>query len=319
MIELALKFSAVVAVAWCVTRGVRPANAAAARGIWLVTVASPLLLPILTPALFLAVSPARVSVALAPPAMLAWLPDALTIIYLIGVTVLLARVAAGWRQASRIIRAARPLEAEEEARLRAIAGAPELRLAESDLEGPVTAGILFPVVLLPRGWRAMRKTLLAAILRHEAAHARRRDPAAALAASLVHALLWLTPAAAIAQRELLRFAELAADGAAAASMPGRDYAGALLGLANGRRQGGMLLLEARGSESSIARRVRLLLDDVEFGRPGPGRMRAAFAVMLAALVVAAGIRPASQATTSAEQIGALQDHAARHAARHAPH
>ena len=325
MIEIALKFSAVAAVAWAVTRGVRPANAAAARGIWLVTLASPLFLPLLTPAVFLRIAPARATLALAPPSQLAWLPGALTVVYVIGLLVLVARVGSGWWQAARIIRAARPLAEEEAARLRAIARAPGLRLAESTLDGPVTAGIFSPIVLLPRGWRALPETMLAAILRHEAAHARRRDPAAALFASLVHAALWLTPAATIARRELLRFAELAADGAAAASMPGCDYAGALLRLANGRRLGGMPLLEARGSESSIARRVRLVLDDEEFGRPGPARMRAAVAAILAALLIAACVRPAShvstpgQASTSVEDGGALYDHAARHAARHARH
>ena len=87
----------------------------------------------------------------------------------------------------------------------------------------------------------------------------------ALAGCLVHAAFWFTPAAALARRQCLHFAESAADASAAASMNAADYARALLHFAAARRMRGVPMLAAGGSESSIARRVRLLRDDLEFG------------------------------------------------------
>lgn len=326
MIEVALKFSVLVAVAWAFTRGVRPAGAATARAIWLGVLASPLLFPLLTPALFSSVVPGHVQVSSPLPVPPAWLPQAVAAVYLTVTIALLMKTAAGWLRASRIVRASRPLEAADAARLRALAGAPVLRLATADLDGPVTAGILRPLVLLPRDWSAQPEATLRAMLRHEAAHVRRRDPALALVGCLVHAALWFTPAAAVARREFLRCTEAAADAAAAAEIGASEYAEALLGLASARRMRGVPMLAAGGTESSIARRVRVLLDDLEFGPQSASRMRMAAVALAATLTLLAAVRvgDAASAPLADEPTVSAGDtltpaHALRHAIRHAGH
>ena len=312
MIEVALKFSVVVLVAWSVTRGIRPANAAAARGVWLLALASPLLFGLLTPIVFASVRPVPLLMTSAPVALPDWLPPALTMIYLAVALALLARTGAGWWRASRIVNASSPLADDDLTRVRELAGFPSMRAAESDLEGAVTAGVFSPLVLLPRDWRALPEVTLTAMLRHEAAHVRRRDPAMALAGCVVHAAFWFTPAAAIARRQCLRFAESAADASAAASMNAADYAAALLHFAAARRMRGVPMLAAGGSESSIARRVRLLLDDLEFGAQPAARVRAG----LAALVIAVALFSAFRIGTASPAAAHDFDHARRHAARH---
>jgi hypothetical protein len=105
-------------------------------------------------------------------------------------------------------------------------------LLSEDCPGPMTWGVLRPVILLPDAaldWPAER---LATVLRHELAHVRRRDGLAQALALIACALYWPNPLVWAAARALRRESELAADDAVIASgvLPS-DYAGQLLELA----------------------------------------------------------------------------------------
>ena len=105
-------------------------------------------------------------------------------------------------------------------------------LMSEDCPGPMTWGVLRPVIMLPDealDWPADR---LATVLRHELAHVRRRDGLAQALAVTACALYWPNPLVWGAARALRREAELAADDAViAAGVRPSDYAGQLLELA----------------------------------------------------------------------------------------
>ncbi|HEY4029409.1 MAG TPA: M56 family metallopeptidase [Caulobacteraceae bacterium] len=110
-------------------------------------------------------------------------------------------------------------------------------LVSEDCPGPMTWGVLRPVIMLPDealDWTADRLT---AVLRHEMAHVRRRDGLAQALALVACALYWPNPLVWRAARALRREAELAADDAVIASgVRPSDYAGQLLELASEWRE-----------------------------------------------------------------------------------
>src|SRR5262249_48114865 len=85
--------------------------------------------------------------------------------YLLGVFVMLGRVALGVCHARRLLaRAVRDGD----------------YLVHSRCVVPLTVGVLNPQVVLPADWSTWERRELAAVLAHEEAHARRRDPLVAL-------------------------------------------------------------------------------------------------------------------------------------------
>lgn len=82
----------------------------------------------------------------------------------------------------------------------------------ADVAGPLTWGVLRPVVLLPRapGWTAGERAM---VLAHERAHIARHDWLVHVLARAVCALLWFHPLAWLAWRRLAHAAEDAADDA----------------------------------------------------------------------------------------------------------
>jgi hypothetical protein len=101
---------------------------------------------------------------------------------------------------------------------------------ESDrVASPVTIGIVRPVIVLPSDWRVWDACKLEAVLAHEGAHIRRRDPAAQLLSALHRALLWFSPLSWFLHREMVCAAEEASDDAAVAAIRDRaTYAETLL-------------------------------------------------------------------------------------------
>jgi beta-lactamase regulating signal transducer with metallopeptidase domain len=106
-------------------------------------------------------------------------------------------------------------------------------LLAPECAGPMTWGVLRPVILLPDdalGWEASK---LEAALRHELAHVRRKDSMIQALALLACALYWPNPLVWRAAHALRREAEAAADDTVLASgMRPSDYAGLLLDLAS---------------------------------------------------------------------------------------
>jgi hypothetical protein len=105
-------------------------------------------------------------------------------------------------------------------------------LVSEECPGPMTWGVLRPVILLPDEALDWPPGKLAIVLRHEMAHVRRRDGLAQALALIACALYWPNPLVWAAARALRREAELAADDMVIASgVRPSDYAGQLLELA----------------------------------------------------------------------------------------
>jgi beta-lactamase regulating signal transducer with metallopeptidase domain len=154
----------------------------------------------------------------------------------------------------------RSTEAPPESFMLAAAQACELRFSE-DCPGPMTWGVIRPVILLP--WAALRwsPARREAVMRHELAHVRRRDGLMQALALLACALYWPNPMVWRAAQVLRREAEVAADDAViAAGVRPSDYASELLELARewrGQRQvfAGM----AMAAPAALTERVQSIL------------------------------------------------------------
>jgi TonB family protein len=153
---------------------------------------------------------------------------------------------------------------------------------------PMTWGILRPTIFMPPNaakWTEERRTM---VLLHELAHVRRADVATHLAARLALLLNWWNPLAWIAWREFLKERERATDDLVLhAGARASDYAGHLLDVARGMQSEPALawgaLAMARRSE--LESRLSAILDP-RVNRKSPGRA-AALAIALLAVAIAA--------------------------------
>ena len=173
-----------------------------------------------------------------------------------------ARHALRWRRGRRTLRA-----------LLALAGrldGPALRLHPAfggqhgklppvlEIDAPVSpllAGLLRPVLLLPRHVRALPPAQQQLIVAHELAHLRRRDHLWQHAGMLLQGLLWFVPAAQRCRQRLEWALELGCDRAVLAGRPPQDrrsYAAALLA---------QLALQARAAPDAAPA-------SLAFGSPG---------------------------------------------------
>jgi len=238
---------------------------------------------------------------------LAFLPAAGA--WLAGGVLLLVRFLIAALRCWRWTQSATPIDALDLASLPAASSGIAVR--ESDrIDSPVVVGWWRPCILLPRGWREWSLAKRAAVLAHEGAHIRRRDPLVSLLAELASGLYWFHPVSWFVRRRLGQLAELACDQTAAVETGDRfGYARALLEIAAANRSETWLRLAvamARGSE--IGPRVRALLD---LSRPLADRISwpALMLVLLVGLPAALGIglvRPTAAAQDAATQKAAPQ-------------
>jgi beta-lactamase regulating signal transducer with metallopeptidase domain len=182
--------------------------------------------------------------------------------WLLGVFRAMARLAAGALGLETLKRRSRPhaLASEDLPRLDAGPRACELRLSEGE-DGPLTWGIVRPVVLLPRAATAWPRERLQAVLLHELAHVRRRDSLSQLLALVACALYWPNPLIWLGARALRREAEIAADDTVLMlGMRPSDYAGALLRVASEAHGHAVSMAGvAMASSSSLEARVESVL------------------------------------------------------------
>jgi BlaR1 peptidase M56 len=169
-------------------------------------------------------------------------------------------------------------------------------IAESpDVATPVSVGLVSPLILLPADWRRWSADTLVAVLVHENAHVRRRDPLVGIVAVLNRAIFWFHPLAWWLENAVTSAAEEACDDEAVRALgnPGR-YAQVLLEMARAARHKGGCVTWAGsgvGGRTTVERRIRRLLGGGALGEP---RLRslAALAACATVIVAAAASRPA---------------------------
>jgi beta-lactamase regulating signal transducer with metallopeptidase domain len=166
----------------------------------------------------------------------------------------------------------------------------------------------------------MTDAALTAILRHEAAHVRRHDCAIALLCALLEAALWFHPAVWLAALQVRRLAEIACDAEAAGSMDGRQYASELLALAARwtRRRRPPYAMTA-GAGTSIAARLRLLLDELEHGRRRRRVLIPVATVALPVVLLTSGTIQFGDGGGNVTGIARHDSHMDRHDKRHQGH
>lgn len=232
-----------------------------------------------------------------------------------GALALLARLGAGVAAVVRVSRIGRPLRhgpAHATARrLSSEAGirAPRLLEVRDDLM-PMAWGVLRPTVALPASAANWSRARLEAVLRHEIAHLRRRDPLSQWLADLVCAVHWFNPLAWYAAARLRAERELACDDEvlAAGSRP-TDYAAELVGVARSLRARAPSPALPMARPSQLTARVEAALD------AGRRRTRVSERALAAALAVAlmiaapvAALAPGAEAAPveAAEHVPAME-------------
>ncbi len=138
--------------------------------------------------------------SIASPVSAPWTTTVPVWIYLLGVAILAARQAIGWLLSRRLVR--RSLH---------VSGC---AYESADVVVPLTACILKPVVILPAGWREWPPAIRHAVLSHEHAHIRRRDPLTRALSGAIRCLFWFHPLAWWLYRRVQTLAEMACDAAA---------------------------------------------------------------------------------------------------------
>ena len=206
-------------------------------------------------------------------------------VYLVVVAVMLLQLAGGWLTARRLALLATPIE---------LPGG--VIAAESNLlVSPMTIGITRPRIVLPVSWRTWPLQTRGAVLAHEAAHVRRRDPLVSFVARVNRCLFWFNPLAWWLERTLTANAEHTCDEAAVRAVgEPRRYADVLLEMADlVRRHHGRVNWQGVGVNGGglLGRRIdRILSGDAQRAVP---RWRTA-AVAVACTAVIAGVAACRQ-------------------------
>ncbi len=199
-------------------------------------------------------------------------PKLLLGLYLLGFSVLLARLTIGTARAHTLAR-------------RAVDRAG--RLTSASCAAPVTVGCLRPVVILPEHWLQWSPAEIEAVWTHELEHARRRDPLVQWLALFNRAVFWFHPVAWWLERKLSALAEEACDTAVLeCGHDPREYSECLLHMARSVMQAGARVNVGMAMPGSfLTQRIRKIL---EGGRaPRVSRARMACAVTACAAMSAA--------------------------------
>ncbi|HVW87749.1 MAG TPA: M56 family metallopeptidase [Bryobacteraceae bacterium] len=281
-------------LAWIATLALRNASAGVRHVIWTCAIAGALLLgplrwrvpqSVVSPVLPFAATPvlqveAQTTGAPIPLAIVAvW-------IWAFGAALVMIRLAISGARLGRIVRNA----------ARSGHAGPVPILASQRVPGPLIAGLFQPVILLPEHasrWNASRRR---AVLAHELAHIRRRDPLVLFIAHLATALYWFHPLCWLAAARLRAESERACDDAALRlGLLPSGYATHLLGIARAFNPQPAIPM---ATTSHLELRVKSILD------PFVNRHFAARGTWLAGLLVTAAIMaPLSTLTLHAQQAG----------------
>ncbi|MFT3774082.1 MAG: penicillin-binding transpeptidase domain-containing protein [Minicystis sp.] len=155
-------------------------------------------------------------------------------VWMIGVLVVLARLAVGIARARAMVRrsVAATAWAGAAARAERVTGIrADVRMTD-EVDAPAVTGVIAPVVLVPRAAEAWSEERRYAVLLHELAHVRQRDCLVQIVGQLACAVHWFDPLVWMAARRLRVERELAADDAVlAAGTRASSYAADLLAVA----------------------------------------------------------------------------------------
>jgi beta-lactamase regulating signal transducer with metallopeptidase domain len=180
-------------------------------------------------------------------------------LYLVGLTILLFRLALGTFQVHKLLRTAFVRNG---------------KLMHQRCSTPVTVGWLNPRVILPVDWSEWPDAKLNAILLHEQEHVRRRDPLTQWLALLNRAVFWFHPLAWWLERHLSGLAEEACDAVVlSGGHDPRDYSAYLVDLARSASRAGGRMPEAAMPMpgARLPQRIRHILDGVR--TPQVSRLR----------------------------------------------
>ena len=182
----------------------------------------------------------------AAPGWLGWLGRVLVALWLMGAGLGVARIllaARGlreWRAESRLLEIYRGVEVRELVRL----------------SGPVAAGVLRPMILVPGAWHGWSESERTMVRLHEHAHHQRRDPLWRLIGEVVVALHWYHPLVRWMQKRWIAQCEYACDARVLSNgVAAARYAGLLCDLASGGggRQPGLAMASREGLETRVLR------------------------------------------------------------------
>ncbi len=249
--DSALKATLILAMAWIAALLLHRASADLRHRVWLAAILAVAALPVL---LWLAPTALPVSALIVIPARLSMTAAAsqsassfgIAAIWAAGTLLVLLRLGAGTVRVARWTRTARRDD-----------GA----LYSGQARTPMTWGILHPVVLLPSSamtWAAEEREM---VIRHELAHIQRHDWLWQMFGSLVAAVFWFHPLVWLANAQLRREAERAADDRVLASgTVAADYAAQLVDIARRLRAGVPVGAVAMVRRPALENRVREILD-----------------------------------------------------------
>lgn len=193
----------------------------------------------------------------------------LAIIYLAGGGLLGLRLLLGLYLSRQWLRSSRSIALELWQHFdQVMAAGGEVQLEESDrTRVPLTTGILRTRLVLPLEWRTWSGEKLEAVLAHELAHARRRDPLISLIAAINKCIFWFHPLSWWLERRLALLAEHAADDSAlAASRDPQSYARMVLEFASTLQQRRRLIWHDAAANRAamagplVARRIRRIMN-----------------------------------------------------------
>jgi len=219
--------------------------------------------------------------------------------YVMGTVLLVARVFAGTRLTTRVLRRARPADdAALMAEVRALSSAMRLRhvpkvVQHPSVHVPFVCGMFRPALVLPDAWSSWDAATREAVLTHELSHVARRDLWMLRAAALYRAVTWINPLSWWLRRKLETLAERASDDAVLASgVEPTAYAEMLVQFFDAAqrapgRASWQLAMARRGS-AEARKRVGRVLSAREGGSVKPGiatRMLVGVGVVLAAVPV----------------------------------
>ena len=189
---------------------------------------------------FLATSSAVAPAGLFPMSL--W--KLLFMVWLGGVSLLLLRLVVGYWRLAAVLRTASPGDG----------------FLLSDVSVPMVAGLLRPVILMPRSAESWPVSQRAAALKHERAHMDRNDLWTSLIANLACALYWFHPLAWAVARHLRREQETACDDAVLCSgFEPASYAKALI--ATARQLTSTNLIGCHMTQKTLKSRIARLFEN----------------------------------------------------------